>query len=112
MYSMNMDDSPVGDLWGDFEQGLDPLHHAFIARLTTLYPSLSRAEIRICSMIKLGLNTHEIATLLHMSERSVESCRQSLRKKLLLKKGEEIKSFLETIYRDDPGDIPGQSPLS
>jgi DNA-binding CsgD family transcriptional regulator len=85
------------DQWSAFEQGLAPHHLEFIVRLQLRHPSLAGTEIRICSMIKLGLNTHEIATLLGISERSVESCRRSIRKKIGLNKGEELGVFLETI---------------
>ena len=89
------------DDWSAFERGLDSQHQEFIKRLSALHPSLTRTEIRIGSMLKLGLNTHEIATLLHLSERSVESCRVVIRRKLGMKKGEDIRALLELIYRND-----------
>ena len=95
---MNADEKNIAsDHWSAFEQRLAPYHLEFIASLLLHHPSLSRTEIRICSMIRLGLNTHEIATLLGIAERGAESCRQSIRKKLGLKKGEEIRMFLESI---------------
>jgi len=39
-------------------------------------------EIKVCCLLRIGMKSHEIGTLLFIEERSVESQRYRLRKKL------------------------------
>ena len=43
---------------------------------------LSITEIRVCSLIHLGLDNHEMAELMSISKRSIEQHRYRIKKKL------------------------------
>src|SRR5690606_26949874 len=46
-----------------FYERLDKLNDAFYSHLTNLFPNLSKNEIRLCSLIRLKMESNQIATL-------------------------------------------------
>ena len=77
-----------------FESELDKFSFSFIEQLSKKYPSLTRVELKICSMIKINLSTKEIANLLYLSTRTVESHKYNINKKIRLKPRQNIVTFL------------------
>lgn len=73
---------------------LSDFHQDFIKKLTAEFPSLTRTELKICSLLKLNLNTKEIADFMCVSFKSVEVYRAKVRKKLGLEEGENLTAFL------------------
>jgi len=61
--------------------------------------SLSPTEFRIARYIAEGKNSKEIASTLSCSRRTVEGHRYSIRKKLNLKKGENLQLHLRSLFR-------------
>jgi len=68
----------------DFKTYFDSVHPSFYENLLKTHPDLSANDIRLCSFLKMGLSTKEIASLTFREIRSVESARNRLRKKLQL----------------------------
>jgi tetratricopeptide (TPR) repeat protein/DNA-binding CsgD family transcriptional regulator len=68
--------------WKDFEQQLALLHGDFVSRLSTRFPALAPTEIKICSLLKLGLSTKQISELMGSSDRTVENHRYRIKKKI------------------------------
>jgi DNA-binding CsgD family transcriptional regulator len=60
---------------------IDPLARSLSASLLNLTP----AEIRVANLVKLGKTTKEMADLLNLSTRTIESHRDSIRHKLGIK---------------------------
>jgi tetratricopeptide (TPR) repeat protein/DNA-binding CsgD family transcriptional regulator len=69
-------------LWKDFESRFNELNDEFITKLTSLYPTLSPAEIKLCALLKMQLSTKEIAELSNRSQRTIEYTRTNIRKKI------------------------------
>ncbi len=80
--------------WAKFEQQYISVHPEFRAKLIEKYPDLTKQEVKMCQLARLGLKNYEMAQLLCLSERSVESHRYNLRKKLGLKTEENLMKFL------------------
>lgn len=78
----------------DFEARFERVHKSFFKNLTSSYPELSVYERRLCAYLRLDMNSKEIASLTHVSVRSVEQARYRLRKHLGLSRSEELSSFL------------------
>ncbi len=70
------------DEWDRFEQEFQLMHHDFLKNLSQRYPKLTPTELKVCSMLKMNLSNKEIANLLSVSIRSVESHRYSIRRKM------------------------------
>ena len=68
-----------------------------LTKLVRRYPKLSRTDIKLCSYLKLNLSSKEIAALMNISERSVESSRYRLRKKLGMASGQSFAEFFASL---------------
>ncbi|MDO4462127.1 MAG: hypothetical protein Q4C30_06490 [Bacteroidia bacterium] len=64
------------------EEQFDLVNNNFLNKLTKLHPDISQNEKMMCSYLRMGLTTKEIAPLLNISVRGVETIRYRLRKKL------------------------------
>jgi DNA-binding CsgD family transcriptional regulator len=65
-----------------FEDNLKKLTSSFGSSISRKIPKLTPRENEICNMIRSGLSSKEIARLLNISYRSVETYRNYIRKKL------------------------------
>ncbi len=85
-------DSRTGrvDAWNTFEHRLQTLDPEFLHQLTDRYPSLTPAEMRVCSLLKISMTNKDIAALLNVSDRTVDTHRTSIRKKMGLRRGENL----------------------
>ncbi len=83
-----------------FQSLYDQLYPNFIRRLSERYPSLTPAELIICSLIRLGFSSKEISKIFYASDvagnryRNIEKYRLHIRRKLGLTKNSQLFSFL------------------
>ncbi|MEQ8580386.1 MAG: tetratricopeptide repeat protein [Marinoscillum sp.] len=84
----------LDDDWQEFESIFQQVHTSFFDQLKHVYPHLSPSEVRLCAMIRLNLHSKEIATIMGISNDSLRIARYRLRKKLGLKKGANLYSFI------------------
>ena len=80
--------------WKLFEQQLDKLSPEVITNLAKRFPQLSPTELKVCALIKIGLGSKEMASLLCVSIRSIETYRLQIRRKLKLKSDVNLGVFL------------------
>ncbi|MEM9545734.1 MAG: triple tyrosine motif-containing protein [Bacteroidota bacterium] len=80
-----------------FQIHMDELNQVFTQKLKTEFPSLTMYDLRLCTYIKMGLSTREIAEMMHVLPSSINVSRSRLRKKLGLEAKEDLFSFLEAI---------------
>lgn len=83
--------------WQEFTEQFMIVHKEFIGYLLRCYPDISPAEIKVCVLLRLSLGTKEIADLLSLSIRTVESHRMRIRKKLGLGEHDSITTFLISL---------------
>jgi len=86
-----------GEDWKNFAEQLKDVHDGFLQKVTQLYPSLTATEIKMVSLLKLNLNSKEIAELLSLELTSIEMYRHRLRKKLNIPSHITISAFLQSI---------------
>ena len=82
------------DLYSDQFNAAYP---GYLEYLTRTYPDLTTADLKLCTFLRMNLNTKEIAEIMGLSVRSVESRRYRLRKKLNLSKEEDLVSNLISL---------------
>lgn len=81
----SLDDQIKGDNnWKHFETHFNQIHDNSLDRLREFYPNLNHRELRLCAYLKLNLSSKEIAPLMGISYRGVESLRFRVRKKMNL----------------------------
>jgi len=81
------------------ETNLKDIVSPFSRRLTLKHLKLTPAEIQISNLIKQGSTSKEIADLLNLSERTIESHRKNIRKKTGIKnKKENLRTHLMNLY--------------
>ena len=81
----------------EFYNKIDSISTAFYDKLSSQFESLTKNDIRLCSLIKLDLNTKQIATLQNINPASVKMSRNRLRKKLNLSPDDDLSAFLRTF---------------
>jgi DNA-binding NarL/FixJ family response regulator len=72
--------------WNLFEQQFVNMNPEFLKRLTgATSESLTPSELKVCQLLRTGLNTKEIASILFVSKRTIDTHRHNINKKLKIK---------------------------
>lgn len=91
-YNFSLDDD-----WQEFESVFQNIHQEFFNQLRQQFPDLTSADIRLCAMLRLNLNSQEIAAIMGISQDSLRIARYRLRKKIGISKGGNLYSYIMTI---------------
>lgn len=83
--------------WKEFEVQFNEVHPGFQARLLQNYPELTPAERRLCSFIRLDMNTREVSSLTGQSIKSIEVARTRIRKKLGVPHEQNLTNYIAVI---------------
>jgi ligand-binding sensor domain-containing protein len=70
--------------WEQFREHFDQVHANFLKKLKEHCPALTNSELKLAAYLRLNLTTKEIADLMNISIRGVETGRYRLRKKLAI----------------------------
>ncbi|TVQ93533.1 MAG: inorganic phosphate transporter [Bacteroidetes bacterium] len=81
----------------DFYEKIEETHKGFTEKLQEKHPDLTDNDVRLAILVRLGLSSKEIATLMNISPKSVEIARYRFRKKLGLKERESMGDLLKNI---------------
>jgi xylulokinase len=65
--------------------------------LNRRHTELSATEQKICCLLKIRLSSKEIANLLYLSPRTVETHRLNIRRKLHIDRTLDISNYLNTV---------------
>lgn len=79
----------------EFERHFQQSQEGVYRKLRELYPELTNNEMRLCSLLRMNMNTKEIAERLRISPKSAEVGRYRLRKKLGLSSDVNLSKFLQ-----------------
>jgi tetratricopeptide (TPR) repeat protein len=78
-------------------QHVELVNNAYFDKLRGAYPSLSPAELELCSMVRLGYSVKEIAAMRSIAPASVRIGKTRLKKKLDLGPDQDLTAFLKTF---------------
>ena len=87
----------INNNWGVFKVHFEKVHPNFFVELLKIQPKLTQSELRLCAYIKMNLTTKEIANLTNISDRSIQTNRYRLKKKLELDPNTNLISFIQSF---------------
>ncbi len=93
---LNLGIKPSKD-WEEFKLRFEKVDAEFIERLKSRFPDLTKSQIRLASLIRLGFTSKQIADFLNNSPGSVDVARSKLRKKLEIKREDDLTEFLSSV---------------
>jgi len=80
--------------WEDFQHYFGQVPTQFFHRLQMEHPNLSTSELRLYALIRLNLNSKNVAAILGISQDSLRITRYRLRKKFNLPKGSNLSNHI------------------
>ncbi|HEX6192503.1 MAG TPA: triple tyrosine motif-containing protein [Chitinophagaceae bacterium] len=80
--------------WEQFAVHFDTVHTNYLKQLKEKYPALTTSDLKLAAYLRLSLSSKEIAQLMNISVRGVETSRYRLRKKLELANEVNLFDFL------------------
>ncbi|WP_177181264.1 tetratricopeptide repeat protein [Parapedobacter koreensis] len=83
--------------WDDFRIVFERVHEHFFDSLKKYSNTLTSADFRLAALLKMNLNSADIATMLGISQDSLRISRYRLRKKLELEEGENLGAFIQRL---------------
>lgn len=84
--------------WEDFRKMFEQVHHSFFDNLKKINPNLTQAELRLSALIKMHLNTKDMAAMLGVGYDSLRIARYRLRKKLELVRKQKLDEFIQSVH--------------
>jgi len=82
------------DSWKRFYVTFNAVYDDFYKNLHSDFPALTTTEIKLCTFLKLNLNSKDIASILFITPQSVKVSRSRLRKKLGITQDVNLQTFL------------------
>ena len=83
--------------WEEFKTYFDNVHPSFVNALLSRNADLSSSEIRLAALLKLNLDSKQIADMMGISPDSVKTARYRLRNKLGLEREQNLSQFLNHL---------------
>jgi len=83
--------------WARFKRLFENVFKGFFLKLRETYPGITNAEIRLAALLKLKLNTKEIAGMTGVSSDSVKKTRQRIRKKMNLGSEDDLEDLINKL---------------
>ena len=92
-------DQTIGnkDQWEIFEYNFNQVHEKFFNKLKAKHPKISHKDLKLSAYIKMNLTTKEIAPLMNISTRGVETHRYRLKRRLNLSKDDSLTDYLNSF---------------
>jgi len=83
--------------WENFRSVFEQVHPTFFTKLRSKYDKISSNELRMAAMMKMNLNTKEMASILNITPGSVKKARYRMRKKFDLAAEASVEEYLMRI---------------
>jgi len=79
------------------KQNIEQANFEFIKKLKKLHPDLTKTDIEICSLIRIGLRRKEVASIRNTSLEAVKSSRFRLKRKLNLTSNQDLDQYINSL---------------
>ncbi len=85
------------ELWDDFKVQFEKIRPEFFNKLKRVAPDLSVNDLKHCTYVVSNLKSKEVAQLINVSPRSVETTRYRIKKKIGLEKDDSLYDLLSKL---------------
>ncbi len=86
----------AGGDWWLFQEQIKSVHHDFIRILSERYPNLTSLELKLASLLKIGMSSKDISEMMGVTPATADVYRHRLRKKLGIK-GASLTVFFQSL---------------
>jgi tetratricopeptide (TPR) repeat protein len=83
--------------WETFKLHFEHTNQRFFDNLTMRFPDINSNDLKLCALIRLSLDTKQIASILDISPESAKVAKHRIRKKFGLTASESLPTFLNKI---------------
>ncbi len=83
--------------WDVFKLYFEDVNRNFYSKLKEINPDLTTNDHRLCALIKLNMNSKEMASVLNVAPNSIKSSRYRLKKKLGLTTEADLEEFIRNL---------------
>ncbi len=83
--------------WDVFKLYFEEVNRDFYTQLNEISPELTTNDHRLCALIKLNMNSKEMASVLNVAPNSIKSSRYRLKKKLGLDMEADLEEFIRSL---------------
>lgn len=83
--------------WKEFTTAFEQVHQQFFDNIKKYSSELTSADMRLIALLRINLNSADIATLLSISTDSLRVSRYRLRKKLNIQQGDNLTAFIQSL---------------
>jgi DNA-binding NarL/FixJ family response regulator len=73
------------------------VHAGFLLRLKERFIQVTETDVRLLTLLKLGLNNREMSNMLGVTTEAIKKSRQRLRKKINLPEDQTLEEVVATI---------------
>jgi DNA-binding response OmpR family regulator len=93
----NISEKVKQDSWQRLEITFDHSQLEFKKNLLNLFPKLSTTEVKLCILLRMGMNIKDLSSVLFQNPESIKVARSRLRKKLKLDASQNLYAFLSSF---------------
>jgi tetratricopeptide (TPR) repeat protein len=83
--------------WKAFEEQFTKIYPVFFEKLRSINPKITIQDLKICAYHRMNLSTKEIASLIGLTPRAVQTSRYRLRKKLTIPEDTDFQVFINEL---------------
>jgi len=83
--------------WKEFTTAFEQVHQRFFDNIKIYSSELTAADMRLIALLKINLDSADIAALLGISTDSLRVSRYRLRKKLNIEQGDNLTAFIQSL---------------
>jgi hypothetical protein len=85
------------ETWDEFKRLFEKVHTGFILRLKEKFVQITETDIRLLTLVKLGLSNREMSNMLGVTNEAIKKSRQRLRKKINLPDDQSLEEVVAGI---------------
>jgi CheY-like chemotaxis protein/DNA-binding CsgD family transcriptional regulator len=87
----------IENYWDEFFQRFSQIDNQFLVALSQKHNELSPAEIKFCVLVRSGMGSKDIASLINVTPAAIEKTRYRIRKKLELEPEQSLEKYIFSI---------------